>query len=118
MGYGRLIEERRNLVPGMSREELGKRLGRSASTIQRFELESGGPPNREQVNALVAALPLTAEELLSAMGYHMNPPAALRVIPRQLVDLLMAMTPAQHQLVIDLVTKLQMESHPSAKARK
>lgn len=105
-GYGRLIEERRNLVP-MTRKELGDRLGQSDSTIRRFELEQGGPPDRDQVNALVAALPLTAEELLAAMGYHMNPPAALRIIPHELLMVLTEMSPEEHRWLLGLLSSVR-----------
>lgn len=101
---GELIQRARDAT-GMDIAALATRIGQSASTIRR--LESGGTePSVEQINALVAALPISAEELLSAMGVHLSLPLAAR-LPRQLVDLLGDLTPEQHETLIRLLRDLR-----------
>lgn len=60
---------------GMPPDDLATRLGkRSKSIVYRLENEDQ-EPDVATINALVAALPLSAEELLRAMGVSLNPPA-------------------------------------------
>lgn len=102
-GYGDLIAKARD-SRGLTVEQLAERLGRSVSTIRRLENERT-EPSVEQINALVAALPISTEELLRAMGVHLSPPAAAR-LPRDLIEALLEMSPEQHRALLDFVRPL------------
>ena len=81
-----MIAERReqaNLTPEQLTERLGRR---SKSLVYRLESEAQ-EPTAADINALTATLPLSAEELLKAMGIHMTAPAAAK-LPRHLVEVL------------------------------
>jgi transcriptional regulator with XRE-family HTH domain len=99
-GYGQMIREARESI-GMTVEQLAERLGRAPSTVRRIEAESV-EPSVAQINILVAALPLSAEGLLRAMGVHLTPPAAAR-LPRRLVQALLAMPPQRLAALTELV---------------
>lgn len=106
---GELIQRARDAT-GMDIAALATRVGQSPSTIRR--LESGDTePSVEQGNALVAALPISAEELLSAMGVHLSLPPAAR-LPRQLVDLLGDLNPEQFETLIRLLRERRRAGHP------
>src|SRR5690348_8923126 len=76
-GFGDLIANRRNSV-GMTPEQLAARLGRrSKSIVYRLESEEQ-EPDAETINMLTASLPLSAEELLKAMGVNLSLPLASR----------------------------------------
>ena len=77
-----------------SREDLAERIGQSVGTVRALEEELHRLKWVDQVNALVAALPLSAEELLIAMGVNLSAPAAGR-LPRQLLEDLAALPPDQ-----------------------
>lgn len=99
-GFGDLIANRRISI-GMSPEELAGRLNRrSKSIVYRLESEEQ-EPDAEMINMLVASLPLSAEELLKAMGVNLSQPLAAR-LPRQLVEALVELTPEQHQTLLEL----------------
>lgn len=88
-GYGLMVTKAREAA-GLDVDALAARIGRSPSTVRRIESEET-EPSVEQINALVAALPLSAEELLRAMGVTLNTPAAAK-LPRDVVnDLLIVM---------------------------
>jgi transcriptional regulator with XRE-family HTH domain len=92
-GFGELIAQRR-IEAGLTPEQLAERLGRkSKSVVYRIEAEDQ-EPSVEQINAIVSTLPLSAEELLRAMGVLLNPPAAAR-LPRGLVDSILALPPEE-----------------------
>ena len=97
---GYIREARKNR--GLTQEELAERLGTSPTTVSNWEREEVGP-DREQVNAIVVALGLSPEVLLSRMGYRLTPPAASR-LPRELLRLLLEMSPAQHQALLEILT--------------
>lgn len=100
-GYGILIAEAR-IREGLTPEELARRLGKRSKTIV-YKLESEQQePTADQVNALAAALPLSVEQLLKAMGVALTPPAAAR-LPRRLVQALLAMPPQRLAALTELV---------------
>lgn len=99
-GFGLYIRAAREAA-GYTPEDLAARLGRTKSTIYRIEDEET-EPSVEQINALVSALPISAEELLRRMGVNLNPPTAT-LLPRQLVLDLLAMNPEEIDAVALLV---------------
>lgn len=103
-GYGRLIAEARDRR-GWTQAELAERIGVSPSTISNLEREQHPPTVPEEVNLLVTALGLSPEDLLRSMGVEMAPPLAAR-LPRQLLALLIEMTPEQHQWALNLFASL------------
>ena len=110
-GYGRLIEERRIAAGMHSRDELAARIGQSAGTVRSLEEELHQLRWVEQVNALVSALPLSAEELLMAMGVNLSVPAAGR-IPRQLLEDLAALPPDQLAAIATLARSSVAAANP------
>src|SRR5690349_8915282 len=80
-GYGDLIAKARG---AMTPEALGERIGQSGTTVRRIEKEET-EPSVDQINALVSALPISAEQLLAGMGVRLSLPLAARV-PRQLLE--------------------------------
>lgn len=102
-GYGPLIARARDAA-GLDDKQLAERLNRTPTTVRRILAEET-EPSVEQINALVAALPISAEELLRAMGVNLTLPAAAR-LPRQLVDALAKLTPDQQQVILTLVNHL------------
>lgn len=99
-GYGAMIRAARESA-AMSVEELAERLDRSVSTVRRMESE-GVEPSVAQVNILVATLPLSAEQLLRAMGVQFTPSAVSR-LPQELVRALLEATPEQLAAVSMLI---------------
>ena len=87
-GYGHLITRARE-AQGKDIKRLARDIGQSVSTVRRLESEET-EPDVEQINALVSSLPLSAEDLLVAMGLKLTLPLAAR-IPYQLAELLAAM---------------------------
>lgn len=82
----------------MRREDLAQRIGQSAGTVRRLEENEAVLKWVDQVNALVRALPVSAEELLIAAGVQMNVPAATK-LPKTLVDILLKLDPEALQTV-------------------
>jgi len=111
-GYGLLISRARDDV-GMEIPELASRIGQSITTVRRLESEAV-EPSVAQVNALTAALPISAEQLLLAMGVHLNPPAAAK-LPRQIVEALLPLGP-DDLLVIERVA-LGLQTSPASRFR-
>jgi len=109
-GYGDLIARARDDA-GLDVNQLAERIARKPSTVRRLESEET-EPSVEQINALVAALPISAEELLRLMGVSLTLPAAAR-LPKALVDELAGLTPEQQHLVLSLVRQL-----PKAQGRR
>lgn len=103
-GFGSLIERAR-LAAGMSPDELAQRLGRGKSVVYRLESEEQ-EPSVAQINALVAALPISAEELLRAMGVALNVPAASK-LPKTLVDVLTQLEP-EYQRTVEATAQGQL----------
>ncbi len=68
-------------------------------------------PSVAQVNTLVRELPISAEELLRAMGYRFNPPAAAR-LPRRLIDLLLLLPPERIESLIELLGPIATDGGP------
>lgn len=91
-GYGNRIALAREAAD-LTVEQLAERINRKPSTVRRLESEET-EPSVEQINALVAALPLSAEVLLRDMGVHLNPPGATR-LPPGLVDALLRLGPEE-----------------------
>lgn len=87
-GYGNYLRAARELA-GWTQADLAERVSVSTTTVSNWEREES-VPNADQVNALVLALRLSAEELLRMLGYQLTPPAAAR-LPRELVSALLAM---------------------------
>lgn len=85
--FGAAIREAREHA-GLTQAELAERIGTSASTISNLEREQHPPTVPDQVNALAAALPLSTETLLRAMGVTLTSPAAAR-LPKRLIDALL-----------------------------
>ena len=83
LGYGNLLREAR-LSAGLTQAELAEKVGVDRTIVSKVERERISL-TVAQVNALVQALPISAEQLLRAMGVHLTPPAAAR-LPRELVD--------------------------------
>lgn len=102
-GYGRLIEQAR-ISAGLTPEELGRKLGRTKGIVYRLEAEEQ-EPNAEQVNRLAAALPISVEQILSAMGIHMTPFDAAK-LPRPLIEALLRLRPEELAVVTRVATGL------------
>jgi transcriptional regulator with XRE-family HTH domain len=90
---------------GWTQDELAERLGVSRAVVSRWENGHTPPTVPEQVNALVLALGLSPEELLREMGVRLTSPAAAR-LPRELTELLLAMSPAQQRALLELIRPL------------
>ena len=86
LGYGNLLREAR-LSAGLTQAELAEKVGVDRTIVSKVERERISL-TVAQVNALVQALPISAEQLLRAMGVHLTPPAAAR-LPRELVGYLL-----------------------------
>lgn len=106
-GYGLLIARARESA-GLEVADLAERIGKSVTTVRRLESEET-EPGVEHINALVAALPISAETLLQAMGVNLSLPIAAR-IPRRLVELLASLPMDNHQVLIELIEKLSKVS--------
>lgn len=102
-GYGLLIAKARDAA-GLSVADLADKIGQSDTTVRRLESEAI-EPSVAQVNALVTALPISAEELLRAMGVHLSLPIAAR-IPRRLAELLADQPDENQQALIALIEGL------------
>lgn len=112
-GYGRLIADARKRYE-WSPADLADRIGQSPATVYRLEAEET-EPSVDQVNRLVANLPISAEELVAAMGVNLNAPSALR-LPKQLLDGLQQLNEDNLLLVMDLVDSLA--GRPSRRGRR
>jgi transcriptional regulator with XRE-family HTH domain len=99
-GYGDMIRRARD-AKGLTEAQLAARLGKSRQVVLRLEAEEQ-VPDRDYVNALVSILPLSADDLLRACGYHLNPESAAR-LPNQLVEILLEMDPHRWQSLIDVL---------------
>lgn len=106
-GYGLLITRAREAA-GLDVADLAERIGKSVTTVRRLEAEET-EPSVEQINALVAALPISAEEILRAMGVNLSLPLAAK-LPRRLVELLAVQPIENHQLLIELIEGLSRVS--------
>jgi len=107
-GYGRMLLEARDRR-GWTQDEVGSRVGVSASTLSRWENELG-PPEIKYIDKLVLALGLSPEELLQAMGISMTPTLAAR-LPRELVLDLLAAPPEIRAAVQLLLAGWRDEQH-------
>ncbi len=85
----------------MTQRELADRLVTSESTISNLEREQHRPIVPDQVNGLIIALRLSAEELLSAMGVNLTTPAAAR-LPHVLVSSLLRLSPDELDAIMTL----------------
>jgi transcriptional regulator with XRE-family HTH domain len=77
--FGAALRQAR-LAAGLSQNELGRRAGINAGTINRLETAEREPTGREQVRALAAALnlaPLDGHRLMAAAGLLPDPLATL-----------------------------------------
>lgn len=99
-GYGLMIARAREAA-GFDVPQLAERIGQSDTTVRRLEAEET-EPSVKQINALVAALPISAEALLKAMGVNLSLPLAAK-LPRRLVELLAESPPENHQALIVLI---------------
>lgn len=90
---------------GWTQDELAERIGVSRGTVWRWEDGRGLPLVPGQFNDVVAALELSAERALREMGVNLYPPAITR-LPKELQDVLLALTPAQHLALLELVRPL------------
>lgn len=63
----------------------------TAGAVINWENETNVPPI-PVINQLISILPLSAEELLRAMGVQLNPPEA-QLLPPRLVEILRRRTP-------------------------
>jgi len=96
-GYGQYIKDARERE-GRTQEWLGKKLDRSDSTVDRIEAEQS-EPSIEQINTLVASLPISAEVLLEKMGLTVLTPQDAAKLPRSLVQGLLDLTEFQLGIV-------------------
>lgn len=104
MGYGRFIRDARE-TRGWTQAELAERLRVSTAKISRWENSSRHKPGIDDINALVALLPLSADTLIEQMGLHLTPPPANR-LPKILLDTLLAMPPERLHSLIELLRPL------------
>lgn len=109
-GFGDYIREARK-DRGWTQEELAERLRVSPTTVSNWERLNRPDPDKEQVNDLVAALGLSAEQLLTMMGYRLTPPAAAR-LPRQLVLALLTLRADELALLQRLARGLAASQEP------
>lgn len=81
--YGLLLTRAREAA-GLEVADLAAKIGQSEATVRRLE---GGrtEPSVRQINKLVAALPLSADQLLLAMGVNLSSPAA-GTLPPALIE--------------------------------
>lgn len=89
---------------GLEPDQLAERIGQSVTTVRRLENEVTEPSVR-QINALVSALPLSAEELLRGMGISLNPPAASRLPQKLVKDLLVCMEDEEASRIVQGVAR-------------
>ena len=108
---GDLLREARERS-GWSQEEVAERVGVSRTIVSRWENGVLTPQVPDQVNALCAALPISIEELLRAMGVNIVPSAAAR-LPRELVTSLLALSPERQAALLTLVRGLQEATRPA-----
>lgn len=101
--YGRLIREAREAAR-KDHAWVAERVGRSVSTVRRWE-DGEDKPSIDSINTLVSILPLSAEELVLAMGLNLNPPPIAR-LPRALVDALVRLGPADQRQVLRIARGL------------
>jgi HTH-type transcriptional regulator / antitoxin HipB len=104
MSFGTLIKRARR-ERGWTQAELAERVGIDRSAVSMWERGKQVPANPAQFNAIVGALGLSAEDGLRALGYHIFPPAASR-LPRDLIEVLLEMSPEQHRALLDFVRPL------------
>lgn len=104
VALGDMIREARE-ERGWTQDELAERLGVARQTVGRWETGGGVPNIPDQFNSVVSALGLSAEEALLAMGVRVYPPAAAR-LPRDLIDVLLSLSPEQQRVLLDFVRPL------------
>lgn len=90
---------------GWTQDELAERLKVSRGTVWRWESGTAAPLIPDQFNDVVGALGLSAEESLRLLGVKLYAPAVTR-LPRELLDLLVELTPDQHQFLLGLLRPL------------
>ena len=96
---------------GFDVRQLADRIGQSDTTVRRLEAEET-EPSVKQINALVAALPISAEALLKAMGVHLSLPLAA-TLPRELVESFPQLSPDARQ-ALTVLTALAATGASSA----
>lgn len=103
-GYGAYIRRGRE-ARKLTQRELADRMGTSESTVSNLEREQHPPTVPDQVNDLVLALNLSAEELLSEMGVRMAPASASR-LPQPLVERLLKLSHEQWEALMRILPPL------------
>lgn len=88
--FGDVIREAR-VANGMDELALAQRVKKGISTIKRWEA-SENKPKLDDFNLLVAALPLSGDKLLLAMGYRLSPPEAA-LLPTKLLEAAARLSP-------------------------
>ena len=108
LGYGSYIREAR-AAKQWTQQDLADRMRTSASTISNLEREQHPPTVPDEVNALVIALGLSPDLLLTKMGVHMTPTPAVR-LPRDLLEILFRLDAEQLTVVRRLARGLLSET--------
>jgi len=102
-GFGDLIARKR-MEAGMTPVELAERLGRTKGIVYRLESEEQ-EPDVATINKLISILGISAEQLLVALGVHLNPTAAA-LLPKQLVERWPSLHPDDQRLILGTVLRL------------
>ncbi len=110
-GFGELIARKR-VEAGLSQLELAKKLKRrSGSFVYRLENEEQ-EPDTEIINALVSLFPISAEQLLLAMGVHLIPPEVALQVPTTLAERWPSLHPDDVKVILGTVLRLTGGTDP------
>lgn len=110
-GYGHLIASART-QKGWTPEELARRLGYKTKTVvYRLEAEQQ-EPTADLINRLVRVLPITLEDLLTAMGIEIRLPEAAK-LPPALVCAWPHLAPEHREIVERIARELHRPPQPT-----
>ncbi len=103
-GWGALIRDAR-LSRGLSQEELAETIGMDNSRVSRLENEML-TPRLDDIHALCVGLDIWPERLLTELGLVLTPSAA-SLLPRELVDAALEMSPEAQRLLSGVANSLR-----------
>lgn len=101
--WGRFLAGARKRA-GLTQQQLADKLGVERTAVTKWETQ-GRLPDVHHINALVAALPVSAESLLEAMGVKLSSPPVTKLPPLLVRDLL-SLPPEDLANVAGLVARL------------
>lgn len=100
----------------MTPEVLAERLRVDRSTLSRIETNKTRP-TLTTFNALIRVLPISADELLLAMGYDITPAGIAARIPRSLQNALLELAPDELAQVERLARGIAATRDPQDRTR-